>query len=109
MFQIALHRNIAAASNANQDQPLTQERQHRHKIYITTIAIVYLTIVLSLSGLDGIRISLFPNVRDDISDSGESSIPLTNHRCFAPKSKISLQVSVCTFLAAFSEGAYSKL
>ena len=54
VFQIALHRNIAAASNANQDQPLTQERQHRHKIYITTIAIVYLTIVLSLSGLDGI-------------------------------------------------------
>ena len=54
VFQIALHRNIAAASNTKQDQPLTQKRQHRHKIYITTISIVYLTIVLLLSGLDGI-------------------------------------------------------
>ena len=54
VFQIALHRNIAAASNANQDQPLTQKRQHRHKMYITTISIVYLTIVLLFSGLDGI-------------------------------------------------------
>ena len=54
VFQIALHRNIAAASNANQDQPLTQRRQHLHKMYITTISIVYLTIVLLFSGLDGI-------------------------------------------------------
>ena len=54
VFQIALHRNIAAASNTNQDQQLTQKRQHCHKMYITTTSIVYLTIVLSLSGLDGI-------------------------------------------------------
>ena len=54
VFQIALHRNIAAASNTKQDQPLIQKRQHRHKIYITTISIVYLTMVLLLSGLDGI-------------------------------------------------------
>ena len=54
VFQIALHRNIATASNTKQDEPLTQKRQHRHKMYITTISIVYLTIVLLLSGLDGI-------------------------------------------------------
>ena len=54
VFQIALHRNIAAASNTIHDEPLTQKRQHRHKMYITTISIVYLTIVLLLSGLDGI-------------------------------------------------------
>ena len=54
VFQIALHRNIVASSNTKQDQPSTQKRQHRHKMYITTISIVYLTMVLLLIGLDGI-------------------------------------------------------
>ena len=54
VFQIALQRNITAASNTKQDQPLTQKRQHCHTLYITTISVVYLTIVLLLSGLDGI-------------------------------------------------------
>ena len=54
VFQIALHRNIATASEAKQDQPLMHTRQHRHKIYISIISIIYLTMVLLLSGLDGI-------------------------------------------------------
>ena len=53
VFQIALHRNIAAASNTKQDHR-SEKRQHCHKMYITTISVVYLTIVLLLSGLDGI-------------------------------------------------------
>ena len=50
VFQIALHRNVATASNTRQDQ----KRYHRHKMFITTISIVYLTLVLFLIGLDGI-------------------------------------------------------
>ena len=50
VFQIALHRNIATTSNTRQDQ----KRHHRHKMLITSISIIYLTVVLFLSGLDGI-------------------------------------------------------
>ena len=62
VFQISLHRNIVATSNNKQDQPLIQKRQHRHKMYITTISIVYLTIMLLLIGFDGIVYQ----VRDDL-------------------------------------------
>ena len=54
VFQVAFHRNIAAASNTKQDQPMIKQRQHRHKICITTLSIIYLTIVLLLIGRDGI-------------------------------------------------------
>lgn len=53
-FQIALQRNITVSSHTKQDQPLTQKRQRYHKMCITTISIVYLTIVWWLSGLDGV-------------------------------------------------------
>ena len=54
VFQIAFHRNIVAAANTNQNQPMIILRQHHHKICITTLSIIYLTIVLLLIGFDGI-------------------------------------------------------
>ena len=54
VFQIAFHRNIVAAANTKQNQPIIKQRQHCHKICITTLSIIYLTIVLLLIGFDGI-------------------------------------------------------
>ena len=54
VFQIAFHRNVVATANTKQNQPIIKLRQHRHKICITTLSIIYLTIVLLLIGFDGI-------------------------------------------------------
>jgi hypothetical protein len=54
VFQIAFNRNIVAAANTKQNQPIIKQSQHRHKICITTLSIIYLTIVLLLIGFDGI-------------------------------------------------------
>ena len=54
VFQIAFNRNIVAGANTKQNQPIIKQRQHCHKICITTLSIIYLTIVLLLIGFDGI-------------------------------------------------------
>ena len=54
VFQIAFHRNVVATANTKQNQPIIKLRQHRHKICITTLSIIYLTMALLLIGFDGI-------------------------------------------------------